>query len=105
MLAVALILGPTANAAAEYLKAVPSNQVIYLDGEQVKLQAYLINGENYVRLRDIGQALDFNVYWNGVVQIDSDSPYTGEAPVETVQLPTDGSQYEPQAGDNILGPA
>ena len=102
MLAVALILGPTANAAVEYLKAVPSNQVIYLDGEQVELQTYLINGENYVRLRDIGQAVDFNVYGDGAVQIDSGTPYTGEAPTETVQLPTDGSQYQPQVGDSIL---
>ena len=102
MLAVALILGPTANAAVEYLKALPSNQVIYLEGEEVELQACLINGENYVRLRDIGQAVDFNVYWDGAVQVDSGTPYTGEAPTETVQLPTDGSQYQPQVGDSIL---
>ena len=85
-----------------YLKALPSNQTIYLDGQEIELQAYLINGENYVRLRDIGQAVDFNVYWNGTVQIDSGSPYTGKAPTETVQLPTDGSQYQPQVGDSTL---
>lgn len=102
MLVGALIAGPTANAAVEYLMALPSNQAVYLDGEQVELQAYLINGENYVRLRDIGQAVDFNVYWNGSVQIDSDVPYTGEASIEAVQLPTDGSRYQPQVGDNIL---
>ena len=42
MLAGALIAGPTANAAVEYLKALPSNQVIYLDGEQVELQRFVI---------------------------------------------------------------
>ena len=102
MLVGALILGPTANAAVEYLKAVPSTLDFYLNGQEIEMEAYLINGENYVRLRDIGEAVDFNVYWNGAVQIDSNSPYTGGAPTETVQLPTDGSQYQPKAGDNVL---
>jgi len=75
--------GPTAQAAETFLKAVPSWQKIYLDGQEVQMTAYNINGSNYVKLRDIGKAVGFNVYWdtaaNGV-QIDSDAPYTGEAP-------------------------
>ena len=39
-------------------------------------------GNNYVRLRDIGQQVDFNVYWSDGVQIDTDAPYTGIAPVQ-----------------------
>ena len=36
-----------------------------------------------MKLRDIGEAVDFNVYWDGsAVQIESDKPYTGEAPAE-----------------------
>ncbi len=76
-----LLLGaPVAHAAVEYLNALPSQNAIYVDGEQIQMEAYTINGNNYVKLRDIGAALDFNVYWDGTVQIDSASPYTGEAP-------------------------
>ena len=45
------------------------------------MTAYNIAGNNYVRLRDIGQQVDFNVYWSDGVQIDTDAPYTGIAPV------------------------
>lgn len=80
---------------------------IYVDGEQVQMEAYTINGQNYVKLRDIGQAVGFNVYWLDGVQVDSGAPYTGEAPAGQaggghVELPTDGTRYIPQAGDVIL---
>lgn len=45
--------------------------------------AYGIAGHNYVKLRDIGKAVGFNVFWDadsGCVQIETDAPYTGEAP-------------------------
>ena len=41
-----------------------------------------IAGNNFVRLRDIGQQVGFNVYWSDGVQIDTDAPYTGVAPVQ-----------------------
>ena len=83
-LAAGMLIGaPTAQAAAEYLKALPSTSAIYVDGRQVELEAYMINGANYVKLRDIGQAVGFNVFWQDGVQIDTDAPYTGEAPAET----------------------
>lgn len=101
-----MLTGPAAHAAENYLKAYRSNQAVYLDGQQVELEAYSINGSNYVKLRDIGEAVGFNVYWQDGVQIDSDAPYTGDAPAAdadgTVTLPTDGSRYIPQAGDVIL---
>ena len=53
---------------------------IYVDGAQVQMEAYTINGANYVKLRDIGQAVGFNVYWLDGVQVDSGAPYTGESP-------------------------
>lgn len=72
--------GPAAQA-VDYLQARPSNQAVYVDGQQVTMTAYLIGGSNYVRLRDIGQAVGFNVYWDGhSVQVESDKPYTGVAP-------------------------
>ncbi len=62
-----------------------SNSQVFVDGREVQLTAYNINGNNYVMLRDIGRAVDFNVYWSaedGSVRIESDKPYTGIAPVK-----------------------
>ena len=99
------------HAAASYLTATRSNCAVYINGQRTELTAYMINDENYVRLRDIGAKVGFNVYWDGTVQIETDKPYTGVAPVSqkgeaakpqgTVTLPSDGSQYVPKAGDVI----
>ena len=62
-----------------------STNRIYVDGQEVHLTAYNINGNNYVMLRDIGREVGFNVYWNDdarCVQVESDKPYTGIAPVK-----------------------
>ena len=75
-----VMAGPAAQAAEELLTAVRSTHQFYLDGEQIELEAYIINGNNYVRLADIGKMVGFNVYWNGTVNIDSDAPYTGKEP-------------------------
>lgn len=61
-----------------------SANTVYVDGQRIELEAYLIDGSNYVKLRDVGQAVGFNVYWDGVVQIQSGAPYTGEAPASAV---------------------
>ena len=82
-----LLGGNIAQAAEAFLKAFPSANQFYLDGEPVQMEAYAINGSNYVRLRDIGEAVGFNVYWdteNHCVQVESDKPYTGQP-----SLPTD----------------
>ena len=81
----ALVSEATAGIVAE-----PTWQKIYEDGQQVSMTAYNIAGNNYVRLRDIGQQVGFNVYWEDGVQIDTDEPYTGVAPVQEVNSqPTD----------------
>ena len=78
-----------ATAAAAGITAEPTWQNIYVDGEQVSMTAYNIAGSNYVKLRDIGQRVGFNVYWADGVQIDTDAPYTGVAPLqEENELPT-----------------
>ena len=82
-----LFSGATAVAAG--ITAEPTWQKIFVDGEQVSMTAYNIAGSNYVKLRDIGQQVGFNVYWADGVQIDTDAPYTGVAPVqEADELPT-----------------
>ena len=70
--------------AAAGIVAEPTWQKIYVDGRQVSMTAYNIGGNNYVRLRDIGQQVGFNVYWSDGVQIDTDVPYTGVAPVQEI---------------------
>ena len=70
--------------AAAGIVAEPTWQNIYVDGQQVSMKAYNIAGNNYVRLRDIGQQVGFNVYWQDGVQIDTDAPYTGVVPVQEV---------------------
>ena len=82
-----LFSGVTAEAAG--ITAEPTWQNIYVDGRQVSITAYNIAGNNYVRLRDIGQQVGFNVYWADGVQIDTDAPYTGVAPMQATDgLPT-----------------
>lgn len=59
------------------------------------MEAYTINGANYVKLRDIGKAVGFNVYWdneNGCVQVDPGKPYTGTAPKTAQANPTESAQ-------------
>lgn len=65
-LGMALLSGGYA-AANTVLTAAPSSQTIYIDGRQVSMTAYLIGGSNYVKLRDVGQMVGFNVYWDGTV--------------------------------------
>lgn len=79
----ALFGSGTALAASDIL-AERSAQPIYLDGQQVQMEAYSIAGSNYVKLRDVGKAVGFNVYLDGSVQIDSDASYTGEVPAKAV---------------------
>ena len=68
------MLFSSATAVAAGITAEPTWQNIYVDGEQVSMTAYNIAGNNYVKLRDIGQQVGFNVYWLDGVQIDTDTP-------------------------------
>ena len=75
----ATVCGPV-SAAVSALTATPSTHPIYVNGQAVEMDAYQIVGSNYVKLRDIGQAVDFNVYWKNGVQIDTHTAYTGDPP-------------------------
>lgn len=63
-------------------KAATSNtSKIYLDGKEISLTAYTINGNNYFKLRDLGQTFNFGVGWDGAantVTIDTGAGYTAE---------------------------
>ena len=92
VLGAALFAGGAAY--AEGVSAERSAQAVYIDGQRVEMEAYNIFGSNYVKLRDVGQAVGFNVYWNGAVQIDTSAPYTGEAPASA---PAPQEQSAPDA--------
>jgi len=60
---------------------IPTPSKIYLDGKEIKLTAYNIDGNNYFKLRDIGQIFDFGVTWDAVtnaVVIDTGIGYVVE---------------------------
>ncbi|NYB73769.1 leucine-rich repeat protein [Sedimentibacter hydroxybenzoicus DSM 7310] len=56
-----------------------STSTIYKDGVEVSLTAYNINGNNYFKLRDLGQVFNFEVSWDGAnntVVINTANDYT-----------------------------
>ena len=48
--------------------AIVSDNSIYVNGRKLNLKAYKINGSNYFKLRDLGQALDFYVGYDNSVK-------------------------------------
>lgn len=58
-----------------------TTSAVYINGVKVDLTAYNIDGNNYFKLRDLAQALDFAVEWNSVenrIYVETDSPYIPE---------------------------
>ena len=83
-----LLAGVTTTAYAAGIMAERSHHRIVVDGKEVQMEAYVINGNNYVKLRDIGEQVGFNVCWVSdakCVQVESKKPYTGEAPVTSAE--------------------
>ncbi|MDR0861612.1 MAG: hypothetical protein LBN30_02410 [Oscillospiraceae bacterium] len=71
--------GEMASKGAGNKTATPTTSKIYLDGREIKLTAYHIDGNNYFKLRDIGAAFDFGVDWDGArdtIVIDTAKGYT-----------------------------
>ena len=88
-----LALSGPAVQAADYLNATVSTQPIYVNGQRVQMEAYSIHGNNFVKLRDIGRAVDFGVAYDAAtnsVHIDSAQPYQEEVPT-TPSGPTEES--------------
>ena len=97
----AALTGGSAAVAAGIM-AERSHHRVVVDGKEVQMEAYVINGNNYVKLRDMGKAAGFEVYWdsdNGCVQVESGKPYTGEAPAKA-EPDKPESQPEPTAPAN-----
>ena len=88
ILGMALLSG--GYAAGTALTAAPTSQTFYVNGQRVQFEAYEIHGNNFIKLRDIGKAVDFAVDYDGStnsVRINSTLPYQEEAtpPVQTIR--------------------
>lgn len=82
-----------ATVAASGVTVVTSLQPIFVDGVRVEMEAYNINGNNYVKLRDIAEAVDFGLTWNNTtrtVEIDTGSPYEKSEPA--MEQPTSDAE-------------
>ena len=59
-----LVGGELASGDTDNKEAKPTASKIHLDDYEVRLTAYNIGGNNYLKLRDLGAELDFGVDWN-----------------------------------------
>ena len=70
-----------ADNSADALFSVPA---ITLDGTEITLVGYNINGSNYFKIRDIARIFDFNIgYEYGHISIDTAKQYAPEMPYES----------------------
>lgn len=71
------------------IEGILSTSKIFLDGEEVSLDAYLIGQNNYFKLRDIGKLFDFYVGWDQETQtisIDTTLEYELEETEEAEEV-------------------
>lgn len=83
-----------------------SYQTFYVNDQQVELEAYAIGGHNYVQLRDVGRAANFNVCYDpsrNAAVIQPGKPYTGEDMVAPVNTPSESVDHAAQANPAIFG--
>ncbi len=69
------------SSGTESVQAVTNQSKIYINGEEIALQAYTIGGNNYFKLRDVGEVFDFGIAWDGALNqivIDTTVGYTAQ---------------------------
>ncbi|WP_426452583.1 subtype B tannase [Paenibacillus sp. S-38] len=74
-------LSASGNRASAPMKAAASDSTLYVNGQAVRMTAYLIDGSTYFKLRDVAKVIDFNVTWNGdtnTIAVDPSSSYKEE---------------------------
>ena len=103
------VLFGSGSALAAGLTATPSTQSFYLNDKPVSLEAYVINGNNYVKLRDVGQAAGFNVTYDAIrnaVVIEPGTPYKEEVktptPTGVIKIPRSDAKLNLKVGDRVL---
>ena len=75
------LTGSGAVIESETTTCVVSTQTIAVDGLTLGVAVYNIGGYNYVKLRDVGAALDFGVGWDSAgatIAIDAAAHYTAD---------------------------
>lgn len=92
--------------------AYPSTQSIEVDGKDIEFQCYVLRDENgndinYIKLRDIasvfiGTSVEFEVGWNGAVNIETKKSYTPNGSEMSTPF-SDSRIYESAAPTNING--
>ena len=73
--------GELADSSTAVEKIGKSTSTIVLDGEEIALDGYIINGNNYYKLRDIGKAIGFDVDFenaSSTVLVKTTSDYSGD---------------------------
>lgn len=94
-----------AAATAGKKAATLSNQSVTLDGAAVSLTAYNIDGFNYFKLRDLGDALGFEVAWDKEAKTIAVTAKAVEAPADDkTEAPADDKTEAP-ADDKTEAPA
>jgi hypothetical protein len=71
----------TSSTGSNIKTATPTTAKIFLNSKEVFLTAYNIDGNNYFKLRDLGESLNFGVDWNAslnTIEISSTKGYTPE---------------------------
>lgn len=91
--------------------AYPSTQIVNVDGKAVEFQCYALkdaagNDINYIKLRDLANILDgsaaqFEVSWDGAVNIETGKPYTPNG--SEMSTPFSGQQeYQSAAAKTMV---
>jgi len=97
------------QAAEAFLKAFPSRNPIYVDGQKVDVEAYTINGYNYVKLGDLSSLVGFELSYDSA----TNSVYIGEPPVQeaaaqeaatqgAIKLPEGDAKLNLKEGDKVF---
>ena len=60
--------GELAKGDGKNKNAVKTSSELEINGTEFKAEAYNISGNNYFKLRDLGNALDFSVVWDQQAQ-------------------------------------
>jgi hypothetical protein len=91
-LAGAVLFGGATAFAASGIMANLTTGKVFVNGKEIKAEAYNIHNNNFFMLRDIAAAVDFSVVWDGAndrVLIDTSRGYDwSEQPPQTAAPPT-----------------
>ncbi len=89
----AVVFGGGAAIAAG-ITALPTTSRVFVNGEEIQVEAYNIHDNNFFMLRDIAAAVDFSVVWDGAndhVLIDTGKDYDPDEGSETEPPPVSGA--------------